>query len=110
MNAIDRRKFLIRSLALAGGSLLPFANSARAEPPPEVSRIRIAKIPAICLAPEYLAEEMLKLKGFTQIEYPELNRLDTQSLLLEDVAIFQLARPQTYYPCGIQVRAKVSLH
>lgn len=61
MNILDRRDFLVRAAALAGASLLPFSNFAQAEPPPEVGRIRIAKIPAICLAPEYLAEEMLKL-------------------------------------------------
>lgn len=61
MNILDRRDFLVRAAALAGASLLPFSNFAQAEPPPEVGRIRIAKIPAICLAPEHLAEEMLKL-------------------------------------------------
>ena len=98
MSTVNRHDFLAQAAALTGGSLLPFSNTARAEPPPEVSRIRVAKIPAICLAPEYLAEEMLKLEGFTQIEYPELNRLDTQSLLLEDVADISVGTPSDLPP------------
>ena len=98
MNIIDRRDFLVRAAALAGASLLPFSNFAQAEPPPEVGRIRIAKIPAICLAPEYLAEEMLKLEGFTQVEFPELNRLDSHALLLENVADISVATPPDLLP------------
>ena len=98
MNTVNRRDFLAQAAALTGGSLLSFSNAARAEPPPEVSRIRVAKIPAICLAPEYLAEEMFKLEGFTQVEYPELNRLDTQSLLLEDVADISVSTPPDLLP------------
>ena len=26
-------------------------------------------MPAICLAPEYLAEELLRLEGFSEVEY-----------------------------------------
>jgi NitT/TauT family transport system substrate-binding protein len=42
---------------------------AAAEPPPEVSKIRIVRSPSICLAPSYLAEELLRLEGFSEIEY-----------------------------------------
>jgi len=27
--------------------------------------------PAICLAPQYLAEEFLRLEGFSEVEYPQ---------------------------------------
>ena len=29
-------------------------------------------LPAICMAPQYLAEDMLRLEGFSQIEYVEM--------------------------------------
>jgi NitT/TauT family transport system substrate-binding protein len=35
----------------------------------ETTTIRIVKTPAICLAPEYLAEDLLKNDGFTDIQY-----------------------------------------
>ena len=42
---------------------------AAAEPPPETTKIRLVQNPAICLAPQYLAEELLRLEGFSQVEY-----------------------------------------
>ena len=48
------------------------ARRAAAEPPPEVTRIRIAKVPAICLAPLYVAEDLLRAEGFTDVQYVEM--------------------------------------
>jgi NitT/TauT family transport system substrate-binding protein len=38
-------------------------------PPPETDRIRLLHVPAICHAPQYLAEELLHLEGITRVEY-----------------------------------------
>ena len=62
-----RRDFL-RLAGLAGISGFPWA-SVSAEPPPETTKIRFVHDPSICLAPQYLAEELLRLEGFSQIEY-----------------------------------------
>jgi NitT/TauT family transport system substrate-binding protein len=43
-----------------------------AEPPPETRKIRLVHVPAICLAPQYLAEELLRLEGFSEVEYVEI--------------------------------------
>ena len=67
-----RRQFLARASALSAASLLGVPGIAAAEPPPEVSRIRLVHAPAICLAPQYLAEELLRLEGFTEVEYVEI--------------------------------------
>jgi NitT/TauT family transport system substrate-binding protein len=40
-----------------------------AEPPPETTRIRLVRSPAICISPIYLAEDLLRSEGFTEIEY-----------------------------------------
>jgi NitT/TauT family transport system substrate-binding protein len=72
MNTVNRRHFLAKSTALAGASLLPFSNSAQAEPPPETKKIRLMRVPAICVAPQYVAEELLRLEGFEDISYLEL--------------------------------------
>jgi NitT/TauT family transport system substrate-binding protein len=71
MNTIDRRDFLARSVALAGGSVLPFSNFAQAEPRPETKRIRLAKYPVACVAPIHVAEALLRTEGFTDIDYVE---------------------------------------
>lgn len=69
MNTIDRRDFLARSAALAGASLLPFSNSAQAEPPPEIKKICMIRPAVTCVAPLLLAEDLLRLEGFSQTEY-----------------------------------------
>ena len=43
------------------------------EAPPETTTIRLAKIPGICIAPQYVAEELLRSEGFTNIQYVELS-------------------------------------
>src|SRR5260370_41450496 len=53
-----------------------------AEPPPETTRIRLVRSPAICISPLYLAEELLRLEGFTEIEYVRM----TGNLLTQAVA------------------------
>ena len=66
-----RRMFLDR-LALAGAAGLLGARphyAAAAEPPPETTRIRIVRSPAICFAPQYVAEELLRAEGFTDVQY-----------------------------------------
>src|SRR5262249_41617194 len=45
------------------------AAPAAAEPPPETSTIRLAKVPTICIAPQYVAEELLRLEGFRDVQY-----------------------------------------
>ena len=64
-----RREFLTRTSVLSAASLLGIALKAAAEPPPEINRIRLIHAPAMCLAPQYLAEELLRAEGFADVEY-----------------------------------------
>ena len=70
---ISRRKF-VRDMALAGAaSLLGCGRDAyAAEPPPETTRIRLVRESSICLAPLYIAEELLKAEGFRDVQYVPL--------------------------------------
>ena len=67
----ERRDFLKGIAAVAGSAgLLGYdLRPAAAEPPPEIRKIRLVHAPAICLAPQYLAEELLRLEGFSEIQY-----------------------------------------
>ena len=66
-----RRTFL-RAMALAGaGNHFGRIATAVAEPSPETSRIRLVKFPGICLAPQYVAEDLLRGEGFTEVQYVE---------------------------------------
>jgi NitT/TauT family transport system substrate-binding protein len=68
--AWSRRELLARMAAAGGTALagLPLAPAA-AEPPPETSRIRMIKVPGICTAPQYVAEELLRAEGFSEVQY-----------------------------------------
>src|SRR5262245_26475764 len=65
-----RREF-IKNLSLAGAAtLFGFSTDAfAAEPPLETTRIRIPQIPSTCRSPEWIAEELLRTEGFTDIQY-----------------------------------------
>jgi NitT/TauT family transport system substrate-binding protein len=63
----NRRGFLSTIGALALPGMAPVVHAA--EPPPETTKIRLIHTPAICLAPQYLAEELLRLEGFSEVEY-----------------------------------------
>jgi NitT/TauT family transport system substrate-binding protein len=61
---------------LAGAAGLLLAPPSRAaEGALETTTVRIAKIGAICLAPQYVSEELLRAEGFTDIRYVETGNL-----------------------------------
>ena len=64
-----RRQFLESTSILGAASLLGYSRIAAAEPPPETKKIRLVHAPAVCLAPQYLAEELLRLEGFREVSY-----------------------------------------
>ena len=77
---INRRKFLNNASVLGAASWLGLPRTASAGPLPEIRKIRLIHAPSICLAPQLLAEELLRLEGFTEVEYVELkvNKLSSE--------------------------------
>jgi NitT/TauT family transport system substrate-binding protein len=67
--APDRRTLLMHASALGVAGLTGMPCQAEAEPPPETTKIRLTHFPGICLAPLYLAEELLRLEGFSDVEH-----------------------------------------
>jgi NitT/TauT family transport system substrate-binding protein len=45
------------------------SDAAAAEPPPETTRIRLVQTPGMCQAPQYVAEDLLRSEGFTDVQY-----------------------------------------
>ena len=72
---ISRRKF-VQDMALAGAAgVLGFGRELlAAEPPPETNRIRLADVGGVCVAPQYVAEDLLRGEGFSDVRY--LNLVD----------------------------------
>ncbi|MDQ3196661.1 MAG: ABC transporter substrate-binding protein [Pseudomonadota bacterium] len=66
----SRRDFLSGATVAGTAAFLGLkSKSAAAEPPPETTRIRIHDAPITCFAPAFLAEELLKAEGFTDVQY-----------------------------------------
>jgi NitT/TauT family transport system substrate-binding protein len=70
-DGLSRRRFLANTSALGAGSVLGLPRTAASEPSLETRRIRLAHTPAICLAPQYLVAELLRLEGFSDVDYVE---------------------------------------
>ena len=67
----SRRRFL-STVAFAGTGAFSGLQSGvfAAEPPPETTTIQlIHRTDALCLAPQYVAEELLRTEGFTLVQY-----------------------------------------
>ena len=93
---MNSRRMFLRGVALAGtaGFLGMRPRSAAAEPPLETKRIRIAQIPAICLAPQYIAEELLRGEGFTDVQYVKVPQAQNlKSSLAGDIDLSADAAP-----------------
>jgi NitT/TauT family transport system substrate-binding protein len=66
----SRRQFLSTAALTGAQSLLRLPIDAlAAEPPPETKRIRIPQISSTCRSPEWIAEELLRSEGFTDVQY-----------------------------------------
>jgi NitT/TauT family transport system substrate-binding protein len=70
MQIIQSRRDFLSALSAAGAAgLLGTRTSLADEGPPEVTTIRLVKFPSICVAPYYVAEELLHAEGFTDVHY-----------------------------------------
>jgi NitT/TauT family transport system substrate-binding protein len=65
----NRRDFLATASLAAAASVLGARGLLADEGPPEVTTIRLRRDPSICVAPWYLAEDLLRGEGFTDVRY-----------------------------------------
>lgn len=107
---ISRRDFL-SNLAWGGtaAALGLHADWALAEAPPETPTIRIHDAPIACFAPSYVAAELLKLEGFTDVRYVKtaLNEGPTEAMKQGKVDFIMNDPPA--HLLGIDEGAKVTL-
>jgi NitT/TauT family transport system substrate-binding protein len=68
-----RRRFLGElTVAGAAGLLGLYPRPVAAEPPPETTTIRWLRSPTICVAPYYVAGELLHSEGFTEVRHVQM--------------------------------------
>jgi NitT/TauT family transport system substrate-binding protein len=86
---LNRRDLLERASALGAAGLLGLQpGSAAADSPPETHSVRFCHSPSICVAPQYIAGELLRAEGFTDVQYLPLGtRAGPESLAVGQVDI-----------------------
>jgi NitT/TauT family transport system substrate-binding protein len=86
-----RRDFLAGGSSLAAASLLALPGRAAADPPPELTKLRIHENPLTCLAPQIVAQELLYAEGFKDVQYvkylKDTRHWPPEDLLAEEVDI-----------------------
>ena len=65
----SRRDFLATFSTASAAGVLGVRGSLADEGPPEVTTIRLRRDPSICVAPWYIAEDLLRAEGFSDIRY-----------------------------------------
>jgi NitT/TauT family transport system substrate-binding protein len=74
-------------MALTGAAAyvgFDYGTAAAAEPPPETTRIRFfGRYKAACWVPQYIAEDLLRKEGFTDIQYIKGKSVDQAAELLQ---------------------------
>ena len=74
MTKTTRREFATGMTLTAAAAVLGVSpRPADAEPPPETTRLRLSRFPYdhACLAPQWVAEELLRAEGFTDFQYTD---------------------------------------
>jgi len=64
-----RRRFLTTLAAVGAAGLVRLPRGLAAEGALETTSVRLPKISSICVAPQYVADELLRAEGFTDISY-----------------------------------------
>jgi NitT/TauT family transport system substrate-binding protein len=72
MEMSHTRRRLLATLSLAGAaSFLRAPLAVAADGPPETTSVRFMRTPSLCHAPQFVAEELLRAEGFTEVQYIE---------------------------------------
>ena len=80
MTIVQTRRSIVSTIAWAGAASLFHVRGSRAdEGRLETTSLRLTKVTDMCMAPQFVAEELLRAEGFTDIQYvkipiPEINR------------------------------------
>ena len=82
MQTRQTRRHFLASMSAAGAAAIPGAYGSLADeppgllprlaatkPPPETTKLRVHHSLSLCLAPQYVAEELLRGEGFTEVQY-----------------------------------------
>lgn len=86
---------------------------AVAEPPPEITKLRLTAYPITCIAPQFVAEPLLKAEGFTEVRYVESDSTAAGPFVgpgQADIDTDAVAPILTYINAGAPVVTLAGLH
>ena len=101
MDMVRTRRGFLATASAAGVLGVPPALAD--EGPPETTTIRLPHDPNICLAPAYIAEDLLRAEGFTDIRYVPGNPGDPDAIARGEIDFDLLSAtgwPLTWMPAS----------
>src|SRR5215211_2875037 len=70
MQSGQTRRHFLAGLATAGAATLANTRGVSSqEAPLETPTVRFSRVPGICIAPQYVAEELIRAEGLTDFRY-----------------------------------------
>jgi NitT/TauT family transport system substrate-binding protein len=115
MHIIQTRRDFLTTLSAAGAASVLGTRAALAEEgPPEVATIRLRRDPSICVAPWYIAEDLLRAEGFTDVRYvpvmdgPPYAHMIGHSEI--DFGLFTAAGAIAHLDAGLSIRVLAGVH
>jgi NitT/TauT family transport system substrate-binding protein len=89
----SRRDFLASASLAAATGVLGASGSLADEGPPETTTVRLPHDPGVCLAPLYIAGDLLRAEGFTDIRYVAPPEYSPENSVSRGVVDFDLLTP-----------------
>ena len=115
MPTTQTRRRVLTTLSLAGAAALvrgPPALAA-AEGTLETTTVRLPKSPSICVAPQHVADELLRAEGFTDIRYVPLEGTNTPDMMVSGAIDFGLNMATVHVAAidrGFAITALIGVH
>jgi NitT/TauT family transport system substrate-binding protein len=106
----SRRDFLASASLAAAAGILGARGSLADEGPPEVTALRICLDPNMCLAPDFVAEDLLRAEGFTDIRYVTPKQLSPVAAGEVDFDLESAAFLVSHIDAGEPITALAGIH
>jgi NitT/TauT family transport system substrate-binding protein len=109
----SRRHFLATLSASCAANALGARGSLADEGQPEVTTIRLRRDPSICVAPWYIAEDLLRAEGFTDIRYVPTHGPETAQMMARgelDFGVFATTSLPVRLDAGAPIAAIAGMH
>ena len=98
-----RRRFLTALASVGAAGLIPVPRVMAAEGALETTSVRFDKDPSACAAPQYVAEELLRAEGFTDIRYVETAPYSSSEMMGRDPLSLAIGRGEVDFGLNFPV-------